>query len=188
MHISVTVTGDKVWKNKLTHLSKNMGKIAVRPAFKDLEGKLMRTLNELFQPTKGKGKKYAHGYTGTYRSGIKSTLGDTSLIIRETVADGGRHIREGTSPQSGDIVIPYGVVLWAMDKLGVEKREAFAIARSVAMHGIGRIDGESPLPSELPVGESRIAFPTWVVTVKNKQDVEALAAKIGGLMVTYLDK
>ena len=128
MYIRVTVTGDKVWKNKLTYLSKNIGRIAVKPAFQDLEGKLMRTLDALFKPSKGKGK------------------------------------------------------------LGVQRREAFAIAKSVAKHGIGRQDGDSPLPRELPTGQSRIAFPTWVVTVKNKKDIESLAAKVGGLAVTYLDK
>jgi hypothetical protein len=193
--ISVIVTGDKVWRKKLLFLSKNIGKVAVRPAFESLNKKMMNTLNKLFAPSSGgrdKGRTHAHGYTGAYRSGLKSIVTDNSLVIMETVEDGGRHIREGVkpNPQIGPhgLIIPGAVVRWALVKLGVDQSEAFAIGQSIVRRGIGWPGGDSPIPHEMPMGERRFSYPAWVVTDQHKKDIEDLAAKIGGLAVTYLER
>lgn len=186
-HIEVVVTGDKHWIKKTAAVQGNIGDIAVKPAFKELGDKFMDTLRELFGANIGvsRGERFKHGYTGSYLSGIKSNITKEELTIAESNPKGGEQIREGTGPGSG--VVQGDVVKWAMNKLGVSEREAFAIGRSVSKHGIGYVGGDSPLVDEHPAGLGYFAYPEWIVTIKNKTDVEDAAEDMGAFIVSYLE-
>ena len=156
----------------------------------------MVLIKNLFGPSSGggdAGTPYRHGHTGAYLAGLRHRVTGEELTITESGTHmGGVALREGTKPARADArgnpMISRRVVDWAMSKLGVDSRQAFAVARSVAAHGIGWPGGQSPIPGELPKGQRRVANPEWIVTIKNRYDIEKTAEKIGGLAVSYLDK
>jgi len=189
--ITFHVTGDRRWSEKTARLSREIDTVAIGPAFRELRYDIDRTLREVFSPSIGggsKGVQYKHGYTGTYLAGIQHKIQRESYTVYETVGEGGPRLRAGSGPAKDKTALSRGVVEWAMSKLGVPLNEAFAIARSVALRGIGWPGGQSPIPAEYPGGERRFAFPEWIVTIKNKSDIEKAAQKIGQLTVSYLDK
>ena len=188
--LHVTVTGDKEWARRTKETATNIGKIAVKPVFEQLSKSLMLTLRTLFAPGGSPGAMFQHGYTGNYGNALRSEITNDALKVIEGTPDGGGPILTGTSPvsrmdSSGNPIIPGGVVAWAVNKLGVSQREAFAIGRSVAANGIGA--GSSPLQLEPPVGEGRMTFPEWTIE-QNRNEIEDAAEKIGGLVVSYLDR
>jgi len=188
--LQITVTGHKHWARRTSTAASNIGKIAVKPVFKDLSKALMLTLRTLFSPGGAPGAAFQHGYTGNYGNALRSEITNDALKIIEGTPDGGGPILTGTSPvgrmdSHGNPVIPGNVVTWAINKLGVSQREAFAIGRSVAANGIGA--GSSPLQVEPPVGEGRMTFPEWTIE-QNQTEIDNAAAKIGGLVITYLDR
>lgn len=193
LKVSFKIIGDRELANTFRRLSSDWGAIVTLRALADLNVKLMATLNTLFRPSVvAKGQLYAHGYTGSYLSGIMHKIDQDSLDIYETSQKGGIHIRRGTGPgpvdQNGNPIISDEVVEWAKRKLGVDEGSARRIARSVAMHGIGWPGGTSPLPREKPVGERRFAYADWIVTERNRSDLESLAKKVGVAIVTYLER
>lgn len=193
MRISFKIVGDKELARRMRSLSRDWGAIVTLKALAELNVKLMSTLTQLFGASGGgPGELYAHGYTGKYLSGLRSSVREDSLEIYETVSDGGKHIREGTGPsgvdERGQPIISHAVIEWAIKKLGKDDAVAQKIARSVALHGIGWSGGASPLAREKPMGEGRFAYPDWIVTEKNRGDLETLAKKVGIAVVTYLER
>ena len=181
----VRVTGDKWWKDRVYYLSRDgIGREATMPAFRKLDRALRQTLTDLFKPQTnvGEGQTYAHGYTGNYLMNLHSLVTADTLKIIEGDPTGGRNIREGGPGGSYDEVFQ-----WAIDKLGVGPASAGTIARSVEEYGIGRPDGRSPLLEEHPAGVGMFRFPEWIVTYKNKRDIDEVAKQVDRLVVRYLN-
>jgi len=184
MSFNVTVLGDKWWRDRVYYLSRGgIGREAITPAFRDLDRKIRATLTELFRPRTNvaSGETYAHGDTGAYLSNLHSVVTESSLQIIEGTSIGGGNIREGGP--GGQYI---DIVAWARRKLGVDEANAERIAKSVRQYGIGRPGGKSPLLDEPPQGEGRFAFPEWIVTEKNREDIDRVADTVDKLVVRYL--
>jgi len=192
--LTVTITGDKTIANKFNAFGKNIGGAVIKPALQDISNAINNTMMELFTPSTGagtRGQTYKHGHTGDYLSGIQYVLNDKSLEVVDTNPKTGGALMHGTGPSKkvdakGIPVPSYGVKEWAVDKLELPEDEAWAVARSVAIHGIGWSGGQSPLVPEYPSGQGFFQFPDWIVNDKNRDDFEEIADRIGKLTVSYL--
>ena len=179
---TVRVTGSDWWQDRVYYLSTGgLEREGVMPALKKLDAQFRKTLTMLFKPGGGPGETYAHGYTGSYLRGLHSVVTPDSLKIVEGSAKGGREIREGGKP--GSIL---GIWAWAMDKLGLPSPAATRLAVIVASRPrVGM--GNSPMKKEHPVGQGKFAFPEWIVTVKNREDIERASRTVESMIVRYLN-
>lgn len=177
----VRVTGLDWWEKRVYYLSTGgLEREGAMPALKELDKQFRKTLTELFAPGGGKGVEYKHGYTGSYLMGLHSIVTPDTLKIVEGNPTGGKEIREGGRPGSWT-----GIFGWAKQKLNVPTGIAAKIARVVTNRGyIG--GGQSPIRSEYPSGERKFQFPEWIVTIKNKDDIDRAARTVDTLIVKYL--
>lgn len=149
--------------------------------FDDLGKKLVTSIKWEFDRRVGKGTITWHGdlARGTeYKTHVASR--ETAVLEVTEGAPHGVYIRQGTSP--GYRSLPGDVVDWAMDKLNVDKRVAFAIARSVQQEGTA-----DSLVSRWPIGERRFDYPEYIVRVKNVADIQKAADMVGNLIVQYIN-
>lgn len=178
----VRVTGHDWWEKRVYYLSRGgLEREGMFPALKKLDKKFRETLTMLFKPeTNAKGKLYAHGDTGNYLTNLHSLVTSDTLKIVEGSQKGGRQIMEGGRPGS-----QAEIVAWARRKLGSPPHEAMRIARAVVKRGyVG--GGSSPMRLEHPVGAPRFSFPEWIVTIKNKRDIDDAARDAERFIVRYL--
>lgn len=181
MPYSVRVTGLDWWEKRVIYFSSGgLEKEAVMPAMKELSNQFRKTLTTLFKPGGGKGTAYEHGYTGKYLMGLYNVVTGEGLKIIEGNPKGGKEIREGGKPGSW-----LDVYLWARRKLQVDAPDAKRIATALQKRGyIG--GGSSPLKLEYPSGAPKFSFPEWIVTIKNKDDIDKAARSVESLTVRYL--
>ena len=179
--IRVRVTGDKWWKDRVYYLSHGgLEREGVMPALKVLDRKIRATLTDLFSPGGGPGVPYKHGDTGNYLLNLHSLVSPNVLKIVEGDPRGGQEIREG-----GEGGRYFEIVAWARRKLGVPIPDAHRIAKFVKTHGVGH--GNSPLKNEYPTGVGEFKFPEWIITQKNKDDIDDVARQVDSLIVRYLN-
>ena len=185
MITTIRVHGYPSLMQKFVDSHTNFDQKMVRPNLSKLHRKFQSTFNSLFSAGASAGMAYRHGDTGKYLSMLRHRL-TNSMLQEIEYGKGGKFIREGTSGQANNPpTTPYGAVEWAQRKLGVSKRDAFAVARYIAREGIGK-SSKSPLRREHPVGQGRFAFPEWMVTMKHKADLEDTARNIGSMFVSYI--
>ena len=179
---TIRVTGAGWWADRVYYLSTGgLEREGVMPALKKLDAQFRKTLTALFKPGGGPGETYAHGYTGSYLRGLHSVVTPDTLKIIEGNPKGGREIREGGKPGSVQ-----ELWTWAMNKLGLPSNEALRLANSVSKQPrIGM--GNSPMIQEHPVGQGKFAFPEWIVTVKNRDDLEKASRTVESMLVRYLN-
>ena len=162
----------------------------------ELGDKIMGTLKELFSPAIGpsvKGQEYKHGYKGRYLRSLQREVKDGKMTISDNgdTDPASNVLLTGTSPMYGGGQPPHpigNVVDWAMEKLGVSVKEAFAIGMTVAAYGVAWEGGNSPILREHPSGSRYIDFPEWILKVRNAGDVDSAANKIGDVLVSYIDR
>jgi hypothetical protein len=183
MRFHVRVTGNDWWEKRVYYLSQGgLEREGMFPALKELDKKFRETLTMLFKPeTNAKGKTYAHGDTGNYLTNLHSLVTSDTLKIVEGSQKGGREILEGGRPGTASEIIA-----WAKRKLGVPQHEAEAIARALKKRGrVGQPN--SPMMMEHPTGAPRFAFPEWIVTRKNRKDIDDASKNAERFIVRYLN-
>lgn len=119
-------------------------------------------------------------YTGKLKRSVRTfNVSENEVDVLQD--EEGNFIMYGTTPNYTNKPHPR-LVEWAQSKLGLNRREAFAVGWSILQHGI-----LSRNRTRYPMGNRGFNYPEYVVEIKEKDYLEKAGESIAGLIVRYLD-